>query len=118
VFAAKPRDYGQKVNRKMYRGAVRSILSELARQERLVILPDLKVEAPKTKLMAEKMQELGLAGALILVDELDENLVLAVRNLPGVDILAADEADPVSLIAFDSLVATEGAIRKLEERLS
>lgn len=118
VFAAQPRDYGQKVNRKMYRGAVRSILSELARQERLVILPDLKVEAPKTKLMAEKMQELGLAGALILVDELDENLVLAARNLPGVDIMAADEADPVSLIAFDSLVATEGAIRKLEERLS
>jgi large subunit ribosomal protein L4 len=118
VFAAQPRDFRQKVNRKMYRGAVRSILSELSRQERLVIVPGIKVDAPKTKILAELLRALDLKGALILVDDLDENLYLAARNLPNVDIMTAEEADPVSLIAFDSLVVTEGAIRKLEERFS
>jgi large subunit ribosomal protein L4 len=118
VFAAQPRDFRQKVNRKMYRGAVRSILSELSRQERLVIVPEIKVDAPKTKILAELLRALDLKGALILVDDLDENLYLAARNLPNVDIMTAEEADPVSLIAFDSLVVTEGAIRKLEERFS
>ncbi len=118
AFAAQPRNYGQKVNRKMYRGAVRSILSELARQDRLVVVPEFVVDGPKTRLLADKLQGLGLTEALILVEDFDENLYLAARNLPHVDVLTADEADPVSLIAFDTLVATEGAIRKLEERLA
>jgi large subunit ribosomal protein L4 len=118
AFAAQPRNYGQKVNRKMYRGAVRSILSELARQDRLVVVPEFVVDGPKTRLLADKLQGLSLTGALILVEDFDENLYLAARNLPHVDVLTADEADPVSLIAFDTLVATEGAIRKLEERLA
>lgn len=118
AFAAQPRDYSQKVNRKMYRGAVRSILSELARQGRLVVLPELKLEARKTKELARKLSELELTDVLILVEGLDENLFLAARNLPGVDVMMADEADPVSMIAFDNLVVTEGAIRKLEERLA
>jgi len=118
VFAAQPRDYSQKVNRKMYRGAVRSILSELARQERLLVLAELKLDAPKTKRLVEKLRELELSDALILVEGFDENLFLAARNLPKIDVMIADEADPVSLIAFDNLVVTEGAIRKLEERLA
>jgi large subunit ribosomal protein L4 len=118
AFAAQPRNYGQKVNRKMYRGAVRSILSELARQDRLVVVPEFVVDGPKTRLLADKLQGLSLTEALILVEDFDENLYLAARNLPHVDVLTADEADPVSLIAFDTLVATEGAIRKLEERLA
>ncbi len=118
AFAAQPRNYGQKVNRKMYRGAVRSILSELARQDRLVVVPEFVVDGPKTRLLADKLQGLSLTEALILVEDFDENLYLAARNLPHVDVLTADEADPVSLIAFDTLVVTEGAIRKLEERLA
>jgi large subunit ribosomal protein L4 len=118
AFAAQPRDYSQKVNRKMYRGAVRSILSELARQGRLVVLPELSLEAPKTARLAGKLRDLGLTDALILVEELDENLMLSARNLPGVEVMPANEADPVSLIAFENVLATEGALRKLEERLS
>lgn len=118
TFAAQPRSYSQKVNRKMYRGAVRSILSELARQGRVLVLPELKLEAPKTKELAAKLRELALADVLILVEGFDENLFRAARNLPCVGILAAEEADPVSLIAFENLAVTEGAIRKLEERLA
>jgi large subunit ribosomal protein L4 len=118
TFAAQPRDYSQKVNRKMYRGAVRSILSELARQDRLVVVPELKLNAPKTKELAGKLGELGLSDVLILCEGFEESLFLAGRNLPNVDVLTADEANPVSLIAFDKVLATEGAIRKLEERLA
>jgi large subunit ribosomal protein L4 len=118
VFAAQPRDYSQKVNRKMYRGAVRSILSELARQSRLVVLPPLTLEAPKTARLAAKLRELDLDDALILVEDFDENLFLAARNLPRIEVMLAREADPVSLIAFEHVVATEGALRKLEERLT
>jgi large subunit ribosomal protein L4 len=117
VFAAQPRDYSQKVNRKMYRGAVRSILSELARQGRVAVVPELSLDSPKTARLVAKLRELGLSDVLILVEGLDENLFLAARNLPGVDVMTAGEVDPVSLIAFESLLATEGAIRKLEERL-
>lgn len=118
TFAAQPRDFSQKVNRKMYRGAVRSILSELARQERLAVLPELKIVAPKTKELLRKLNELGVSDALIVTDGLDEDLFLAARNLANVDVMTAQEVDPVSMIAFDNLIATEGAIRKLEERLA
>jgi large subunit ribosomal protein L4 len=117
AFAASPRNYEQKVNRKMYRGAVCSILSELARQDRLMLVPDITVEAPKTKELVAKLKELGVADALILTDELQESLVLAARNLRGVEVMTAAEVDPVSLIAFEHVVATEAAVKKLEERL-
>ena len=118
AFAAQPRSYDQKVNRKMYRGAVRSILSELARQDRLVVLPELRLAAPKTRELKKELQALGLSDVLILVDGLDDNLSLASRNLVGVDVMTADEADPVSMIAFETVLATEAAVRKLEERLA
>jgi large subunit ribosomal protein L4 len=118
TFAARPRDYGQKLNRKMYRGAVRSILSELARQERLTVVPELKLTAPKTRELKARLDELGVADVLVLVEGFEETLFLAGRNLPGVEVMTADEADPVSLIAFERVLATEGAIRKLEERLA
>lgn len=117
TFAAQPRDYGQKVNRKMYRGAVRSILSELARQERLLVVPEIKLTAPRTKELVQKLREMDIADALILIEAEDASLFLAARNIPGVHVMTAQEVDPVSLIAFANLVATEGAIRRLEERL-
>jgi large subunit ribosomal protein L4 len=118
TFAAVPRSYDQKVNRKMYRGAVCSILSELARHERLVVLPELSVDAPKTKELVAKLKAIGVTDALILTDDLQEPLALAARNLPGVDVMTAQEVDPVSLIAFEHVLATEAAVKKLEERLA
>ena len=118
AFAARPRNYTQKVNRKMYRGAMRSILSELIRQGRLTVVPEFSVDEPKTRLLADRLIAMNLTDVLILIEGLDENLFLAARNLPRVDVLMAEEVDPVSLIAFENLVATEGAIRKLEERLA
>jgi len=118
AFAARPRNYAQKVNRKMYRGAMRSILSELVRQGRLFLVPDFTIEEPKTRLLAEKLLTLNLSDVLVMIEGHDENLFMASRNLPRVDVLMAEEVDPVSLIAFENLVATEGAIRKLEERLA
>jgi large subunit ribosomal protein L4 len=118
TFAATPRDYGQKVNRKMYRGAVRSILSELARQERLVVVADWALSAPKTKEVVAKLKELGLAEALIIVEGYDDPLFLAARNLPDVDVMTAGGVDPVSMIAFEHLIVTEAALRRLEERLA
>lgn len=118
AFAARPRNYAQKVNRKMYRGAMCSILSELARQGRISVVPEFRVEEPKTRILANKLKDMQLSDVLILIPDLDNDLFLAARNLPRVDVLTADEADPVSLIAFENLVVTEGAIRKLEERLA
>jgi large subunit ribosomal protein L4 len=117
AFAASPRSFEQKVNRKMYRGAVRAILSELARQERLVVVPDLSVEAPKTKTLVAKLRALGVSDTLILTEGFQESLLLASRNLPGVDVLTVQEVDPVSLIAFEHVVVTEAAVKRLEERL-
>lgn len=117
VFAAKPRDYSQKVNRKMYRGAVRSILSELVRAGRLTVVPEIKLEAAKTRLLVALLKDYGLNDVLILTDGQDETLQLAARNLPTVDVLPAQTADPVSLLAFDHVLATEAAIKRLEERL-
>jgi len=118
AFAARPRDYSQKVNRKMYRGAVRSILSELARQGRFLIVPEFKLEVPKTKELVGKLRELDVSDVLLVTEDFEETLFLATRNLPQVDVMAAQEVDPVSLIAFDKLVITKGAVRKLEERLA
>jgi len=118
TFAARPRDFSQKVNRKMYRGALRSILSELERQGRLILLSEVKLSTPKTKELVGMIGALGLSEVLILTDGFDEPLFLAARNLPKVDVMTASEVDPVSLIAFDNLIVTEGAIRMLEGRLA
>lgn len=118
TFASQPRDYSQKVNRKMYQGAVRSILSELARQERLVVVSELKVSAPKTKELIALLRGLDINDALLISEKDDENLFLAARNLPGVDAITAAELDPVSMIAFDKVVVTEAAIKQIEERLA
>jgi large subunit ribosomal protein L4 len=119
TFAAQPRDFSQKVNRKMYQGAMRSILSELVRQERLVVVDKFKLEAPKTKEMVAKLAELGVGeNVLILVDEYKTKLCLAARNLPFVDVLDLREVNPLSLIRFDKVLATEGALKSLEERLA
>lgn len=118
AFAASPRDYAQKVNRKMYRGALRAILSELVRQERLVVVDEFSVGAPKTKDLVAKLGGMDLSDVLIVVEQLDENLLLAARNLYHVDVREAAEIDPVSLIAFDKVLATSGALKTIEGRLA
>ncbi|MBB3191734.1 50S ribosomal protein L4 [Halomonas cerina] len=118
TFAARPQDHSQKVNRKMYRAAMRSILSELVRQERLVAVDAFSVEAPKTKQLVAKLGELGLEKVLIVTEEVDENLYLAARNIPNVDVVDVAAADPVSLVAFDKVLATVSALRKFEEKLA
>lgn len=118
AFAAKPRSYDQKVNRKMYRGAIRAMLSELARQDRLVVTPAVELDAPKTRLLVGKLKDLGLDNVLIVVEAFDEKLFLAARNLPGVDVLAAASLDPLSLARHDKVLATVGALKLLEERLA
>ena len=118
TFASRPRDYTQKINRKMFRAAMRSILSELVRQERLVAVDTFAVDAPKTKQLAAKLAELGLEKVLIVTDAADDNLYLAARNLPGVAVCDEASADPVSLVGFDKVLMTKGALEKIEERLS
>lgn len=118
TFAAVPRSYEQKVNRKMYRGALRAILSELVRQGRLIIVDDLAVDAPKTKDLLARLGQIGASDALIVVDQPDENLYLAGRNLYAVDIRDVGEIDPVSLVAFEKVVISKGAVQKLGERLA
>jgi len=118
AFAARPRSFEQKVNRKMYRGALSALLSELARLERLTVVESLALEAPKTRLLAGKLKELGLANALILVEAYDEKLHLAARNLHGVVLVPLDGSDPVSLLRHEHVLATVGAIRMLEEKLA
>jgi large subunit ribosomal protein L4 len=119
AFAAKPRDFSQKVNRKMYRGALRSMLSELARQERLVVVNGLELDAPKTKMLVQKLTDLNMgSNVLLLIEAHDEKLELAARNLPYVDVLPVNALDPVSLARHDKVLATVGAVRLLEERLA
>jgi large subunit ribosomal protein L4 len=119
AFAAAPRDYSQKVNRKVYRAAMRSVLSELIRQERLIVVEPIKLEEPRTQLLLNKLDELKLGhNVLILVDSYKTKLCLAARNLPYVDVLDLREINPVSLIRFDKVVATEAALKALEEQLS
>lgn len=117
TFAARPQDHSQKVNKKMYRGALRAILSELVRQERLVIVDDFKVDVPKTKKLAEKLKTLNLNDVLIVMDEVDENLYLAARNMYKVGVCDVAAVDPVSLIGFESVLMTVGAVRRFEEWL-
>ncbi|MBJ7539528.1 50S ribosomal protein L4 [Marinomonas transparens] len=118
TFAAKPQDHSQKVNKKMYRAAMRTIWSELVRQDRLVVVEELKLEAPKTKLFIAKMAELNVENALIVSHELDDNLFLAARNIPNVDVRDAASIDPVSLIAYDKVLVTVGALKQVEEALA
>jgi large subunit ribosomal protein L4 len=118
AFAARPRDYSQKVNRKMYRAAMQVMLSQLAREDRLVATNAIELEAPKTKLLVEKLKSYGLESALILVEAHDEKLELAARNLPHVEVLPVSAVDPVSLTRFDRVLATVGAVRMLEEKLA
>ncbi|GAB3534916.1 50S ribosomal protein L4 [Photobacterium proteolyticum] len=118
TFAARPQDHSQKVNKKMYRGAMKSILSELVRQERLIVVDNFSVEAPKTKELVAKLKELELTDALIVTGDLDENLFLAARNLYKVDVRDAAAIDPVSLIAFDKVVMTAEAVKQVEEMLA
>ncbi len=118
TFAARPRNYSQKVNRKMYRSALRSILSELVRQERLIAVDDFTVSAPKTKELASKLQGMALNDVLIIAANPDENLFLASRNLRNVDVRDVAEIEPVSLVAYDKIVMTKAALEQIGERLS
>lgn len=115
TFAAKPRKFDQKVNKKMYRAAMQSILSELVRQERLVVADSFAVESHKTKEFVAKLKELELDNVLIVAGEIDEKLYLAARNVPHVGVTEASAIDPVSLIAFDKVLVTVDALKKLEE---
>lgn len=118
AFAAKPRDFSQKVNKKMYRAALRSVMSELVRQDRLVVIESLELEAPKTKLLAAKLKEMELDNVLILNEAFDEKIFLAARNLPNVGICDAASIDPVVLIRFEKVLVTLPALKLIEERLS
>jgi large subunit ribosomal protein L4 len=118
TFAAQPRNHDQKVNKKMYRAALRSVFSELIRQERLMVVESLQLEAPKTRLLAGKLKELGLDNVLIVNEAFDEKLFLAARNLPHVGICDAGSIDPVVLIRFEKVLVTLPALKLVEERLS
>ena len=118
TFAAKLRDFSQKVNKKMYRGAMRSILSELARQDRLILIDDFVLESPKTKAYMEKLNELKLKEVLIITDVISENLYLASRNIPCVSIVDTLEINPYTLIGYEKIVMTKEAIQKVEASLA
>jgi large subunit ribosomal protein L4 len=117
TFASVPQDYSQKVNKKMRVAAMRAILSELVRQERLVVVDSLSVEAPKTKILATKLKEMGFDQALLVTEQFDENLYLSSRNLPHVDVREAGKVDPVSLVGYPQIVMTAGAVKQIEEML-
>jgi large subunit ribosomal protein L4 len=117
TFAARPRDYSQKVNRKMYRAAMQSMVSELIRQDRLVAVESLELSAPKTKLLVCRLAELNAARALIVVEAYEEKLFLAARNIPHVEVVAVASLDPVSLVRHDKVIVTVGALKLLEQRL-
>ncbi|GAA4502653.1 50S ribosomal protein L4 [Pseudaeromonas sp. ZJS20] len=118
TFAARPQDHSQKVNKKMYRAALQSILSELVRQERLIVVEQFGIDAPKTKDLVAKLKGLDLADVLIVTPEVDENLFLAARNLYKVDVRDVTGLDPVSLIAFDKVLMTADAVKQIEEMLA
>jgi large subunit ribosomal protein L4 len=118
TFAATPQDHSQKLNRKMYRAAMRSIVSELARQDRLMVVEEFGIDVPKTKLLIAKLQEFSLTEVMIVTEEVSENLYLASRNLHKVDVRDAAAVDPVSLINFDKVLITVPALKKLEEILA
>jgi len=118
TFAAKPQNHSQKVNRKMYRGAMKCILSELVRQDRLVIVENFSIDSPKTKTLMEKLEKLQLNDVLIITNEIDDNLFLSARNLHKVDTRDVTGLDPVSLIAFEKVLITIDAVKKIEEMLA
>ena len=117
AFAAKPRDFSQKVNRKMYRAAMQTMVSQLVRQDRLVAVQSIELTAPRTKLLISKLAEFGLTRALILVEAYEEKLFLAARNVPHVEVMAVSSLDPLSLIKHDKVIATVGALKLLDQRL-
>ena len=117
TFAARPQDHSQKLNKKMYRAGIRSILAELVRTDRLIVVEDFSVEAPKTKELLGKLNGMGLTDVLIVSDAIDQNLYLAARNLPHVDVRDVQGSDPVSLIAYDKVLVTVSAVKKFEELL-
>lgn len=118
TFAAKPRDYSKKVNKKMYRGAMRSILSELVREERLVCVEEFSIDEPKTKKAIAMLADVDITEALIITDEVTRDLYLATRNIPRVDIIDTNEIDPYSLIGFSKVLVTKSALEKIEAWLS
>ena len=118
TFAAQPQDHSTKVNRKMYRGALRCIISELIRQQRLVAVEAFALEAPKTKALVAQLKDLEISNGLIITEEVDENLFLAARNIKAVDVRDVDGIDPVSLISYDKVLMTVPALKKLEEALA
>jgi large subunit ribosomal protein L4 len=118
TFARSTRDYSQKINRKMYRGAMRSIVSELARQERLMVVQDLAAKSPSTKDMAVKLNKLGVIHGLIVLAEDDNNVMLSVRNIPNIDITTVSSLNPVSLVAYEKVLITADAVKTLDEKLS
>jgi large subunit ribosomal protein L4 len=119
IFPNSPEEnFSQKLNRKMYRAGVAAILSQLAREDRLVVVDNFSVEAPKTKLVAQKLKGMGIDSVLLITDNLDDNLLLAARNLPNVLVVEPQEADPVSLIRFPKVLMTKAAVTKMEEMLA
>lgn len=118
TFAARPQDHSQKVNRKMYRAAIRSIMSELVRQDRLIVIKDLTVETPKTKAFVEQLNTLNMKDVLVIVKEVSDNLYLASRNLYTVDVRDVEHIDPVSLMAYDKVLMTVDAVKHFEEALA
>lgn len=116
IFPSSPdENFSQKVNRKMYRAGVASILSQLAREDRLAVVESFSIEAPKTRLLAQKLKGMGLDSVLVITDSFDENLFLSSRNLHDVLVLEVSEADPVSLIHYEKVIVTKGALAKMEE---
>jgi len=118
TFAAQPRDFSKKVNRKQYRAALKSILSELVRQDRLVVVEKLEIAEPKTKLVADRLAELGVAQGVVIDLELDDNLYLGSRNLPGIQALTVESINPVSLVGAEKVLITRAAVNKIEEWLA
>jgi large subunit ribosomal protein L4 len=118
TFAARPQDHSQKVNRKMYRAAIRSMLSELIRQDRLLVVKDLSLETPKTKELVAQLTKLELKDVLVIVKEVSDNLYLASRNLYSVDVRDIEHIDPVSLMAYDKVLLTVDAVKHFEEALA
>jgi large subunit ribosomal protein L4 len=118
TFAAQPQDHSQKLNKKMYRAAMRSILSELVRQERLLVIDNFEMDAPKTKELADKLKALGVDKGMLVTKDLSEALYLSARNLPNIGICDVEAVDPVSLVRFDKVVMTVAAVAKLEEALA
>ena len=115
TFAARPQDHTQKLNKKMYRAGICSILSQLAREGRLSVVENLAIEAPKTKLLSQKLQGMGLDSVLVITDTIDENLLLASRNLPHVLVVEPKHADPMSLVFYKKVLVTKAALAKIEE---